>query len=162
MRSRSSPNAKFIARLLKVGRNSRKNYTVRCLVIKRLRNNCYRPPRNADVLLAQVKKTTRLLDAPDCHKDGLMRKQMQEFAETEFSLDTRDRFNLSCIPLKSEARGYLFPPSSHPSLSPAPSPLPIVVVRTHVRLFSPLQCSTRPRGVCSLFKRAYSLPRKST
>jgi len=44
-----------------------------------------------------------------------MRKQMREFeCETEFSLDIKDRFNLSCILLKSETRGYLLSPSSHP------------------------------------------------
>lgn len=107
------------------------------------------------IVQVKKKKNRKKTKSPrsDCRKDGLMRKQMREFAEIEFSLDTKDRFNLSRILLKSETRGYLLAPSSRP---------PFVVARTHARLFSPLQCSTRPRGVCSLFKRAYSLPRKST
>lgn len=62
---------------------------------------------------------------------------MREFAETEFLPDTKDRFNLSCILLKSETRGYLLPPSAL---------LPIVVVHIHIRLCSPLCVRHDPAG----------------
>lgn len=128
------PNAKFVNRLLEI---THKNRAIRFILRNNYSHSHAHTERRGRVISSSEKrnKPSRCLITV---KMDQWRKQMREFAETEFLPDTKDRFNLSCILLKSETRGYLLPPSPYsPSLS-----------YTYTSAFSLLSVfDTTPRGM---------------